>query len=240
MEFLLAAISLGFLGSFHCVGMCGPIALALPVHNKTPLEKNLLIALYNFGRILTYSAFGLLAGIVGKSFALAGLQQTLSITLGIILLLSVFLPFSKSVSGYGFFLWIKTSLSKAFSKNSKTSLFVIGLLNGFLPCGLVYTGIVGAAATGDIVKGILFMTFFGLGTVPMMYALPIIGNSISISMRNTIKKITPIAVGIVAVFLIARGLNLGIPYLSPKLNTETESVNCCHDNSKVIKCEKPH
>lgn len=241
MAFLLAAISLGFLGSFHCVGMCGPIALALPVHNKPPLTKKVLILLYNLGRILTYSVFGLLAGSIGEGFVVAGFQQTLSIVIGIVLLISVFFSFNNWFSGYGFFLRLKNSISRRFLNGRPSSLFTIGMLNGLLPCGLVYLGIAGAAATGDVLRGVLFMAAFGLGTAPMMFILPLIGSSIPMSARNGIRRATPVVVGIVAALLIIRGLDLGIPYLSPKMNQN--EVACCHkDNSPkktVIKCCKP-
>lgn len=241
MDYLTAAIALGFLGSFHCVGMCGPIALALPVHNKPPLLRNFLIILYNLGRITTYTIFGLLAGIIGESFAMAGLQQGLSIIIGVILLASVFLPFKNSLSGYGFFLRIKSALSRLFTKGTQTSLFIVGLLNGLLPCGLVYVGIAGSIATGDALKGGLFMAAFGLGTVPLMFALPLIGSSISVSSRSTIRKATPVFVTIMALLLIIRGLNLGIPYISPQI--EQNQVTCCqedaHKKRQIIKCHKP-
>lgn len=241
MDYLVAAISLGFLGSFHCVGMCGPIALALPVHKKPPLLKNTLIIVYNLGRIITYATFGLLAGVVGESFVMAGFQQGFSIAVGVILLASVFLPFKNSLSGYSFFLWIKTTFNRLFSKGTQSSLFIVGLLNGFLPCGLVYVGIAGAAATGDILKGALFMAAFGLGTAPMMFALPLIGSSISASSRNTIRKATPVFVTVMALLLVLRGLNLGIPYLSPHVNKDLQTVSC-HENypdkSKMTRCQK--
>ncbi len=240
MDYFFAAIALGFLGSFHCVGMCGPIALALPVHNKPPLLKFILIILYNLGRILTYALFGLVAGIVGNSLAMAGFQQALSVTIGLVLLTSVVFSVKNNLSGYGFFIWIKSKLSHLFSKDTKPSLFIIGLLNGFLPCGLVYAGIAAATATADLLKGTLFMTFFGIGTVPLMFAIPLIGGSISLSFRNAIRKTTPIIITVMALVLILRGLNLGIPYLSPQISEE--EVNCCHKNNpqkrQIIKCHK--
>ncbi len=243
MNFLIAAISIGFLGSFHCVGMCGPIALALPVHKHPPLKRYALIALYNLGRITTYSVFGLTAGIVGQSFAMAGLQQGLSVTLGILLLAGVFLPFKNSLSGYSFFLWIKTTLGRLFSRGNRSSLFIVGVLNGFLPCGLVYLGLAGAMASGDAFRGATFMAAFGLGTAPMMFLLPLVGGTISVAARNKIRKATPALVALMACFLILRGLNLGIPYLSPAIDKTSQTMTC-HDNypdsKKLIRCGKPH
>ena len=91
MELVLAAISLGLLGSFHCIGMCGPIALALPVHQYSPFKKYLGIFLYNVGRVTTYTFLGIVFGLLGQSFFLGGFQQILSITIGVLLLLSVIL-----------------------------------------------------------------------------------------------------------------------------------------------------
>ena len=92
MEFLLAALSLGFLGSFHCVGMCGPIALALPLNKTSKFARVVGGLIYNSGRILTYSLLGIIFGLLGKSFVIAGYQQLLSIVLGVLILLIVFLP----------------------------------------------------------------------------------------------------------------------------------------------------
>jgi len=243
MEYLIAAISLGFLGSFHCIGMCGPIAMSLPVHNKPPLIKYALILSYNFGRIITYSAMGVLAGSIGRSFILAGLQQALSISIGIILLAYVFLPFKNGWSGYSFFLWIKTSFAKVFSIGSSSSLFLVGILNGLLPCGLVYIGIAGAVATGDLLKGALFMAVFGAGTFPMMILIPLTGSLITASLRHKMLRIMPVMITVMALVLIVRGLNLGIPYLSPKINATTNTVTCHElgpDPEKIIRCQAPH
>jgi sulfite exporter TauE/SafE len=241
MEVLFAAISLGFLGSFHCIGMCGPIALALPVHNKPLLEKNLLILVYNVGRILTYSILGVLAGLVGKSFVIAGFQQSLSILIGMLLLLFIFLPKRFNLGGLHFFVWLKATLSKLFSIRSNSSLFFIGLLNGLLPCGLVYVALAGAVATGDWVQGAWFMAGFGVGTMPMMFVLPLASGLASPSFRSGINRFMPAVVTTMALVLILRGLNLGIPYLSPKISSQTEVT--CHEpplSKPVIFCEKPH
>jgi sulfite exporter TauE/SafE len=245
MEFVLAAITLGFLGSFHCIGMCGPIALALPVHTAKPAKKILLILSYNFGRIVTYSLFGAAAGVAGQSLVVGGYQQILSVAMGIIILLMVFFPKKKSnlfqAHIFSFFNSIKNQLRKLFLKNGHGPLFTIGLLNGFLPCGLVYISMAGAVATGDLVSGALFMAFFGLGTVPVMLSLPLAGEVVSVNARNKIRKTVPIIVGAMAVLLILRGLNLGIPYLSPKINDP--SAVSCHLESlppqeHIIKCSK--
>ncbi|WP_317897634.1 sulfite exporter TauE/SafE family protein [Aurantibacillus circumpalustris] len=229
-----AAISLGFLGSFHCVGMCGPIALALPIGQLNSVQRFFSVLLYNFGRMFTYAIFGLIFGALGKSFALFGYQQALSITLGILILLGLFLPkkiiskWSITSSIYTFFNKLKTKLSSLFSKEGKKTLFLIGILNGLLPCGLVYMAVAGAIATSDILKGSIFMAVFGLGTFPVMIALPYFGNRINLTFRNKIRKVVPVFLGVMAVLLIVRGLNLGIPYLSPQHNFTKSEIPTCH------------
>jgi uncharacterized protein len=234
----IAAITLGFLGSFHCVGMCGPIALALPVGNARGISRLLLILSYNAGRMLTYSAFGILAGLAGRSIAIAGYQQLLSVMAGILLLLFILIPaglkpFQKMNSGiFIFFNRIKSSLSALFLRKGHRSLFTIGLLNGLLPCGLVYMALAGAIATGAAMEGAFFMAAFGLGTLPMMLALPFAGSFISLKTRNTMRRAVPALLACMAVLLILRGLNLGIPYISPKTGNDN-NIPSCHSSANL-------
>ena len=235
MEFLLAAISLGFLGSFHCIGMCGPIAMALPLGRENKFKQITGGLVYNAGRIFTYSVFGLLFGLLGKGFVIGGYQQILSITLGVIILIGLLLP-AKLSSQFGLTKVIapminnvKSLLSKLFKQKSFASLFSIGVLNGFLPCGLVYLGVAGAIAIGDVWKGSLFMMFFGLGTLPVMWFVSLAGNIISLEWRNNMRRAVPVFVAVMACMLILRGLNLGIPYVSPEMSrTDCTKHTCCH------------
>jgi len=246
MEFILAAISLGFLGSFHCIGMCGPIALALPVHHYAPAKKHFGIFLYNIGRIFTYTFLGVLFGLLGQSFFLSGFQQALSISLGLLMLLFVIVSKSIFANGLGqlyfmqrFINYIKNQLSQLFNEKKLYNLFLIGLLNGFLPCGLVYVGIAGSIATGHYLKGGLFMFFFGTGTFFVMYAVVFFGQFINLKFRNYIRKSMPYMVSMMALLLILRGLNLGIPYISPQFERTTQSIFCCEKSNvskPLVKC----
>jgi sulfite exporter TauE/SafE len=251
MQLFLTAISIGIIGSFHCIGMCGPIALALPVHNFSPIKKHLAILLYNFGRIFTYSIIGAIFGLLGQAFFLGGIQQMLSLSLGILILLSVFISHVNWIK-YPKFQFVnqlisklKNTLGKLFNKSGLFFLFLIGLLNGLLPCGLVYLGVAGSLSTGHYLKGAEFMAFFGLGTIPVMYSVAFFGQFISLKFRNYIRKATPYFVSIMAVLLILRGLNLGIPYVSPKFEDKTHQVSCCEketndDNSLNNSLENCH
>jgi sulfite exporter TauE/SafE len=235
MEFLLAALTLGFLGSFHCVGMCGPIALALPVDHSNPTKRILGTLSYNLGRILTYGAMGALFGLLGKGFVMAGYQQWLSIGLGVAILVGVLWPKSFNLSTpflqpiYKVVAFIKQKLGGLFRKKSMQSLLSIGLLNGLLPCGLVYMGVAGAIATGSPLNGSLFMMTFGLGTAPAMLSVTLLSGSITLQWRNNIRKVVPVVVSTMAILLILRGLNLGIPYISPEMSkTDCTKHSCCH------------
>ena len=242
--FLLAAISLGFFGSFHCIGMCGPIALAIPVYNQHKFHKKASIIFYNAGRITTYSLLGLLFGLIGQGFALAGLQQVLSVTLGFVILLVVLLP-QHVVSKYRFtnklfklVSLVKTGLAKQLAKKGFSSLFILGTLNGLLPCGLVYMAIAAAVASSSISHAVLFMAIFGLATVPLMFSISYFSNLISIQFRSTIRKTMPYITAVMAVLLIVRGLNLNIPYLSPERNAETHSFASCHHTKSPMHTPK--
>ena len=224
---------MGLLGSFHCVGMCGPIALSLPLKDNSDRGKFSGALFYNSGRIVTYSVFGFIFGLVGKSFALFGYQQWLSIFLGVLIIFFIIMP--KRFSSFRtqnfvliFFQRLRSSIARLFLKKNSSSLFSIGLLNGLLPCGLVYMAAAVAVATGDVVNSITFMAFFGLGTLPMMWSIAYFGNYVSVSLRQKIRRAYPYMMTLMACLLILRGMGLGIPYVSPKVNIEKKGViQCC-------------
>lgn len=233
---VLSGFVLGILGSFHCAGMCGPLALALPHAGSSKPEMITGAALYNIGRAVTYAFMGAILGALGASVKLAGYQQVLSVITGVILLLSVLLPsriknklFFASPLHAGFS-WLKTFFQKFMRIRSYPSLFVIGLINGLLPCGLVYIALAGAAVTSDVLYGAVYMALFGLGTLPMMLFISLAGNMMKVNWRQKLVRLVPVGIGVVSILLILRGLSLGIPYISPKLNTAASDQHneCCH------------
>ncbi len=228
---LLTGFLVGLLGSFHCIGMCGPIAIALP---KT---KNLVLSrlLYNFGRVITYSMLGLLFGLLGSRLEMFGLQRIISISLGVLIILTVITPISyriklsNKLGLYKLVGMLKMYFGKMFKNHSNSSMLVIGMLNGLLPCGFVYIGITGAIAVGDTLNGMLFMTMFGLGTLPVMLGTSLIGSVINLNIRQKLTRLLPAFSLILAAIFILRGLNLGIPYISPKLEHKTVNKEViCH------------
>jgi hypothetical protein len=218
---LYTAFFFGLISSLHCIGMCGPIALMLPVDRKNPAKKIVQIVTYHVGRLAAYATIGLVFGLIGKGFFLAGMQQKLSIFIGISIIVVILIPertfaqynFSKPV--FKLISKIKTNLGSQFKNKSYKSLFTIGLLNGFLPCGMVYVALFGAIAMQSASLGVLYMILFGLGTVPMMSSVVYLNSFLTIPIRNKIQKAIPYVGVIIGVLFILRGLGLGIPYVSP-------------------------
>lgn len=233
---LLTAFSIGILGSFHCIGMCGAIAFSLPLKEQNWYSKLWGGLLYNLGRISIYSLLGALLGLLGQGFSFAGFQQGLSIFLGVfilvVLLFPKFVQFQKNKHSVlaQLQLWVRNQMGLLFKNNSSFALYGIGLLNGLLPCGLVYAALAGAIATGQVLEGALYMFFFGAGTLPMMILASQFRGFISLNVRNRMRQIVPFFVGAMAILFIIRGLNLGIPYLSPILQSQVTSwilpANC--------------
>lgn len=231
----VTAFMIGFLGSLHCIGMCGPIALALPLDRSNFTKQITGIGIYNSARLITYSLIGLLLGLFGKGLSLFGLQQYFSIGMGILIIVGALLPYSiERVFNLTPFLSkllskLKLKLGIHLKKHSSTSLFAIGFFNGFLPCGLVYFAVIGAIGSFDTLQGALFMVVFGIGTLPMMFAAALSPGFISITWRNRVKKILPFFAIMIGVLFILRGLNLGIPYVSPKLLPGANQAVECHE-----------
>lgn len=214
---LWTAFLLGLVGSAHCAGMCGPLALALPATGNTRATFLAGRVLYNLGRLLTYAALGAVFGQLGQSFALAGFQRWISLAAGVVILLSLFASArftlgQPTVVAVG---WLKSAFSRLLKMRSLGSVFTLGLLNGLLPCGLVYAAAAAAATTGHILDGTLAMLAFGLGTVPMMLGFSLAGPRLHTLLRFKLQRLVPTSLAIVGGLLILRGLALGIPYLSP-------------------------
>lgn len=231
---LFSAFILGLLGSFHCVGMCGPIAFMLPVDRTNAFKKITQITIYHFGRLLAYSIIGLVFGLIGKSLFLFGFQQQLSIAIGILMILVVIIPqktlnkYNISKPIYKIISKVKSSLGSALKKKTADTFLTIGFLNGFLPCGLVYMALFTAIASGNALNGSLYMATFGLGTIPLMTTAIYFTGLLSGSVRQKIQKLIPVFVVIIGCLFIIRGLGLGIPYLSPApvYDVVSGDINC--------------
>jgi len=177
---LYTALLFGLLSSFHCIGMCGPIAMMLPVDHNNPTKRVFQLFLYHLGRLTAYGMLGLFFGILGKGLFLAGLQQQISIAVGIMMIVLVVVP-EKKMAQYNFskpmfklISKVKSHLGNQFKRKSFDALFTMGLLNGFLPCGMVYAALFGAIAMQNEWLGVSYMVLFGIGTIPMMSAVVLV------------------------------------------------------------------
>ena len=224
---LWTALLLGLVGSLHCAGMCGPLVLALPLGTGSTAKFLAGRLSYHAGRILTYCGLGLIFGLVGRSLVLAGIQRWTSISLGLVLLFGLFssrkLALWQPVTGL--IAALKRRMSGLLRRRSLWSLALLGLLNGLLPCGLVYVACAGATATSGPVAGMEYMAAFGLGTVPMLLGISFSGRLVPTVVRLQLRKAIPVSVFLLAFLLILRGLSLGIPYVSPNLSAAHPA--CC-------------
>lgn len=223
MDWVLAGIAFGFLGSFHCIGMCGPLALSLPGSTGPGSYFILKRLLYNFGRVFTYALLGSAVGLFSSMVSISGYQQWLSIGVGVLMILAISLTGLKNLLNRWKLFPAKlvrkasSPVKSLFGKDHSWSLFVIGVLNGFLPCGFVYLALATALTLGTVFSATIFMTGFGLGTIPAMLGVSLAGGLVSASLRRRLQRFSPYFIAFVGILLILRGLNLGIPFISPRL-----------------------
>lgn len=215
--------------------MCGPIAFSLGLNPLNKFDFTLRNLTYQFGRVTTYTMLGAILGIIGFGVSFAGLQNPLSIAAGVMMILMAVLPKNLSENNLGINAFsqlmykIKMGLGKFLRRKNYSSLYITGLLNGLLPCGAVYAALTGSIAMGSIPGGALFMTFFGLGTIPLMFASVIAGNVISLKTRQRILKFLPYLMILLGILFLLRGLELNIPYISPsKGSLEINGENHSH------------
>lgn len=233
MNALLAtAFLMGVAGSAHCVGMCGPIALAVPSMGSGNGARMASTALLNAGRITVYVLLGLAFGSFGEGLRLVGLQRGVSITAGILLIVAALVPAAVERLGAQsrlaiFISRLRSIMSRQLRRTSPEAIFLGGALNGLLPCGLVYGAAIGAAATGSLVNGALFMLLFGAGTIPALVIVRSGGNLLRGSWRMRLRRLAPVIMACMGLLLILRGSRLDIPYLSPYLTADPMAITAC-------------
>ena len=224
---LWTALALGFFGSFHCVGMCGPIAMSIPRSSNRFGALSVSSGIYNTGRILTYSVFGLIFGFLGAHITISGFQGTLSILLGVAIILGVVFSkwFRKNRPAYleKFSQGITSAYGKLIRKQSIPALFGMGILNGLLPCAFVYSGLAAAILTETPLHSMSYMALFGLGTFPAMFLMYLAPSVLSLDLRNSIRKLVPYLAFSLGIFLIVRGIALQDLQLSQVLSDSLES-----------------
>ncbi len=231
----ISALSIGFLGSAHCVAMCGPLALALPVSRKSKLHSSIGILVYHIGKLTMYVLLGLIFGSLGKGLVLAGMQQRVSIIAGILILIAVLIPSLKHKNNavIGFIYRrilnpVQAEMAKLLKQHRLPALLLIGFFNGLLPCGLIYLALMGALSTGSLPQGALFMLAFGLGTIPALASLQLASQLTQSKIPAKIRSIFPILMIFAALFFILRGAGLDIPYISPANGVLTFGSEACY------------
>lgn len=231
---LLSGFTLGAAGSLHCVGMCGPLSLALPTHHLSATRKFFSLFLYQIGRIITYSFIGLLFGLAGRRIYISGYQQWFSIGMGIIIIaLAVIYFLQKRTVHLAFFnrfyLFIQGLIVKLLKSSTGAGGFLLlGMANGLLPCGMVYIALASTLSFSEISESVAFMAMFGAGTLPAMMLVAYAGQAMKGEARQLLRKAVPFFILSMGVLLILRGMNLGIPFISPELPQRVGVAVVCH------------
>jgi len=224
---IIAGFFLGFLGSMHCVGMCGPIVLALPFKSASNYRFVVKRVFYHLGRIAVYGLLGFLLGLLSGKINLTGFQHAITILTGAALLVFGVLSLMKFevLSRIKFvekpYIFMRKLLGRFVLGDGLFSGFLLGVLNGFLPCGFVYVALAGAFVYSDILLSSLFMVFFGLGTIPALIAVSILPRLLKKKISFSSHRLIPVITIVFAIIFILRGLNLGIPYISPDITNKT-------------------
>jgi sulfite exporter TauE/SafE len=225
------ALTMGLMSSFHCVGMCGPIALALPIHKGNKTQQFAGLSLYNGGRILTYALLGLILGSLGSSLVWIGYLRYLSVLSGILMLAYVLWPSRLDAYFHPPKLWqnfirqLKNRMAEMLRSRKPQSWFFLGILNGLLPCGLVYLALISSVATASALDGGFYMLSFGIGTLPAMMAVGFFKQWFTNVFRTRMRKLTPVLMAVAGIWLVARGLLIQYPGASP---AGSNPITICH------------
>lgn len=224
---MYTAILMGFIGSMHCIGMCGPLILAVPFAKQQGFNKYFSIFQYHISRSFAYGLIGALIGIAGWQVYLSGYQNEISVFSGLLILTITLLPFIIKTKAFNMLnvQFVSNLYARIWKSNSVFHFMLLGFVNGLLPCGLVYSALIAAVSMGTIEGSFMYMFYFGLGTLPVMLLLSYSGNVIQTIFKNSYNWAVPLVVSMIAVLLILRGLNLGIPYISPEITVDGK-VQC--------------
>ncbi|GAB4044122.1 sulfite exporter TauE/SafE family protein [Spirosoma jeollabukense] len=232
LGWIAAALTTGLVGSLHCVGMCGPLAMALPIGRLPSSQRWLAIGVYHLARLTAYAGLGLAIGSVGQGLLLIGLQRPLSIGAGLFLLIWVLLirgRFSGLTTGNSV-RWVVGPMSSFLQKPSWRAFGALGFLNGLLPCGFVYVAMAGAVVTGSALHSGLYMLLFGIGTVPALLAVRLVPTLFPVNSRQRFVKLMPLLTIVVGLLLVLRGV-----YQPPHTGRSDQPIPLCHGTTGVLK-----
>lgn len=227
----MAALTTGVVGSLHCVGMCGPLAMALPVGRLPRPKRGLAMGLYHLGRLTAYAGLGLLMGTVGQGLLLAGLQRPVSIAAGLFLLVWMLANRGK-LPGHSMSRvtrWVVQPMTRFLNRPTLRAFAGLGLLNGLLPCGFVYMALTGAITTGNAATGAIYMALFGLGTVPALLIVRFVPGLFPMAFRRRIMLVTPVVTIGLSLLLLARGI-----YHPTSIDKAQRVIPVCHSSQSII------
>ncbi len=217
ITYITGAFLLGFLGSLHCVGMCGGLVSTLSMSQKKVWWAGLFS--YQAGRIFTYTFLGLIAGMLGMAITqvawFSGIQRALTIIAGLLMIIFglnlagwVPDPFVQFMSKFSRFIGLTRWVQAATNRRMPMSWFMVGLFNGLLPCGLVYAGLALSLTAGHLGLSAAMMFAFGLGTVPAMMFVPVVMQGASPRMRGIFLKLAALLLIGMGIFTMTRGSSL--------------------------------
>ncbi|TDS17150.1 sulfite exporter TauE/SafE family protein [Sphingobacterium paludis] len=223
------AFFMGLLGSIHCVAMCGPLIFAIDRQLGFSWRVLLQRVLYQMGRVMMYGLLGLLLGAVGNLAFMRGWQQGFSIVMGIILVAIAFLYMlgrrHRAINSWQMRVLQPFAKIMGFWLNRPGGAFFVGILNGLLPCGMVYMALASAMSADSVLASSLFMLYFGLGTLPLLFFFSLISGISKSLLKGGFSRIMPVLYLVMGVWFMLRGANLDIPYLSPLLHIDG-AIHC--------------
>jgi sulfite exporter TauE/SafE len=221
--------------------MCGPIAMSIPLDRSSNTSIFFGALQYNLGRVITYFVLGIIIGSIGLSIHAIGILQWISILAGVGLILFAWRKYlGKALFGrvpdFKFQRFIGGGFRKVLNSNWPLKLLLIGGINGLLPCGMVYVALLNAMLTGDIIMSGTAMAGFGIGTLPGLMIVAFMANMVGSNTRQRLNKVVPYLLSVVGLLIVLRGMNLDIPYISPKISVSQQTteeptnieVSCCH------------
>lgn len=227
------AIFLGLVSSAHCVGMCGPLALSLPLASLPAIARFRVLMIYHVGRLSVYGALGAIFGVMGRHIYLSGFQQLFSIALGVVILLSAVLTAWSSHHRRPALIGkiqqpVNKLIFRLWQTKGRYRYFMLGMANGLLPCGMVYMAVAGALSFSRVWESMAFMIVFGVGTLPALLLVSGSSRLAGVRTRAFIRRAMPGMMALMGVLLILRGLDLGIPFVSPALAHGPGRTVSCH------------
>lgn len=215
---------MGLGSALHCAAMCGPVMVATSAwfNKNKSLKRGLFLQLS--GKTVTYVVIGVVFGFIGKLISFTVFQERLMLVAGLVLVfLSLqgwFNIIAYSKLSKGITQWIGTKIGALMNYS-----FIIGLLHGLIPCGLVYAAGIASLASHSVWHGGLFMLGFGLGSLPVLIAIAMGAKKLVALFkgRKWLQHIPSLCLGIL---FFVKGLGLDIPYISPKVVAATPK-SCC-------------